>query len=97
VVNLILDQDRLRKLEVMRDCYKDLTEVEWAFRDSKSVYLRSENRTCVDAVVVLLAYRMVQEPRRPWGNMQAKYRPDRRATTNKLRPTKITLAILSRR
>jgi hypothetical protein len=59
--------------EVVHDRYKDLTQVEWAFRDSKSahlemrpVYLRAENRTRGHAVVVMLAYLMVQELRRRW-------------------------------
>jgi transposase len=59
--------------EVVHDRYKDLTRVEWAFRDSKSVhlemrpvYLRAENRTRGHAVVVMLAYLMAQELRRRW-------------------------------
>src|SRR5271170_4003834 len=59
--------------EVVHDRYKDLTQVEWAFRDSKSVhlemrpvYLRAENRTRGHAVVVMLAYLMAQELRRRW-------------------------------
>lgn len=59
--------------EVVHDRYKDLATVEWAFRDSKSVhlemrpvYLRAENRTRGHAVVVMLAYLMVQELRRRW-------------------------------
>ena len=57
----------------MHDRYKDLTPVEWAFRDSKSVhvemrpvYLRAENRTRGHAVVVMLAYLMVPQLRRRW-------------------------------
>ena len=52
----------------MHDRYKDLTQVEWAFRDSKSVrlemrpvYLRAESRTSGHAVVVMLAYLMARE------------------------------------
>ena len=59
--------------DVVHDRYKDLTQVEWAFRDSKSVhlemrpvYLRAENRTRGHAVVVMLAYLMAQELRRRW-------------------------------
>jgi transposase len=59
--------------EVVHDRYKDLAQVEWAFRDSKSVhlemrpvYLRAENRTRGHAVVVMLAYLIVQELRRRW-------------------------------
>jgi len=62
--------------EVVHDRYKDLTQVEWAFRDSKSVhlemrpvYLRAENRTRGHAVVVMLAYLMAQELRRRWRNI----------------------------
>src|ERR1700679_2387447 len=61
---------------VVHDRYKDLTRVEWAFRDSKSVqlemrpvYLRAENRTRGHAVVVMLAYLMAQELRRRWRNI----------------------------
>ena len=59
--------------DVVHDRYKDLTRVEWAFRDCKSVhlemrpvYLRAENRTRGHAVVVMLAYLMAQELRRRW-------------------------------
>ena len=62
--------------EVVHDRYKDLTQVEWAFRDSKSahlemrpVYLRAENRTRGHAVAVMLAYLMAQELRRRWRNI----------------------------
>jgi len=59
--------------DVVHDRYKDLTRVEWAFRDSKSVhlemrpvYLRAENRTRGHALVVMLAYLMARELRRRW-------------------------------
>jgi hypothetical protein len=59
--------------DVVHDRYKDLAQVEWAFRDSKSahleirpVYLRAENRTRGHGVVVMLAYLMAQELRRRW-------------------------------
>ena len=59
--------------DVVHERYKDLTRVEWAFRDCKSVhlemrpvYLRAENRTRGHAVVVMLAYLMAQELRRRW-------------------------------
>jgi transposase len=59
--------------DVVHDRYKDLAQVEWAFRDSKSahlemrpVYLRAENRTRGHAVVVMLAYLMAQELWRRW-------------------------------
>ena len=60
----------------MHDRYKDLTRVEWAFRDSKSVhlemwpvYLRAEKHTRGHAVVVMLTYLMAQELRRRWRNI----------------------------
>jgi hypothetical protein len=59
--------------DVVHDRYKDLAQVEWAFRDCKSVhlemrpvYLRAENRTRGHAVVVMLAYLIAQELRRRW-------------------------------
>jgi hypothetical protein len=62
--------------EVVHDRYKDLTQVEWAFRDSKSVHLemrpvypRAETRTRGHAVVVMLAYLMARELRRRWRNI----------------------------
>ena len=73
---------------VVHDRYKDLAQVEWAFRDSKSVhlemrpvYLRAENRTRGHAVVVMLAYLMAQELRRRWRDIdltvQGRPRPPR--------------------
>jgi hypothetical protein len=57
----------------VHDRYQDPTQIEWAFRDSKSVhlemrpvYLRAENRTRGHAVVVMLAYLMARELRRRW-------------------------------
>ncbi len=59
--------------EIVHDRYKDLAQVEWAFRDSKSVqlemrpiYLRDENRTRGHALVVMLAYLLIQAPRQRW-------------------------------
>ena len=59
--------------EIVHDRYKDLAQVEWAFRDSKTVqlemrpvYLRDENRTRGHALVVMLAYLLIQELRRRW-------------------------------
>ena len=59
--------------EIVHDRYKDLAQVEWAFRDSKSVqlemrpvYLRDENRTRGHALVVMLAYLLVQALRQRW-------------------------------
>ncbi len=59
--------------EIVHERYKDLARVEWAFRDSKSVqlemrpvYLRAENRTRGHALVVMLAYLIVQALRQRW-------------------------------
>jgi transposase len=59
--------------EIVHDRYKDLAQVEWAFRDSKSVqlemrpvYLRDESRTRGHALVVMLAYLLVQALRQHW-------------------------------
>jgi len=59
--------------EIVHDRYKDLAQVEWTFRDSKSVqlemrpvYLRDENRTRGHALVVMLAYLLVHALRRRW-------------------------------
>ena len=66
--------------EIVHDRYKDLAQVEWAFRDSKSVqlemrpvYLRDENRTRGHALVVMLAYLMVRDAT----PALARHRPDR--------------------
>ena len=59
--------------EIVHARYKDLAQVEWAFRDSKTVqlemrpvYLRDENRTRGHALVVMLAYLMTQALRQRW-------------------------------
>jgi hypothetical protein len=59
--------------EIVHDRYKDLAQVEWTFRDSKSVqlemrpvYLRDENRTRGHALVVMLAYLLVHALRQRW-------------------------------
>ena len=59
--------------QIVHDRYKDLAQVEWAFRDSKTVqlemrpvYLRDENRTRGHAVVVMLAYLLTQALRQRW-------------------------------
>ena len=59
--------------EIVHDRYKDLAQVEWAFRDSKTVqlemrpvYLRDENRTRGHALVVMLAYLLVHALRQRW-------------------------------
>lgn len=62
--------------QIVHDRYKDLAQVEWAFRDSKSahlemrpVYLRNESRTRGHALVVMLGYLIVQELRRRWQHL----------------------------
>ena len=59
--------------EIVHDRYKDLAQVEWAFRNSKTVqlemrpvYLRDENRTRGHALVVMLAYLLTQALRQRW-------------------------------
>jgi Transposase DDE domain len=59
--------------QIVHDRYKDLAQVEWAFRDSKTVqlemrpvYLRDENRTRGHALVVMLAYLITQALRQRW-------------------------------
>ena len=58
--------------------YKDLSEVEWAFRTSKTshlelrpIHVRKESRTRGHALVVMLAYRLVQELARRWRTLDA--------------------------
>jgi len=62
--------------EVVHARYKDLARVEWAFRTSKTVelemrqvYLRLAERTSAHALVVMLAYRIVQELADRWGTV----------------------------
>jgi transposase len=59
--------------EVIHARYKDLALVEWAFRTSKTVelemrpvYVRLAERTSAHALVVMLAYRIVQELAERW-------------------------------
>lgn len=59
--------------EVVHDRYKDLALVEWAFRESKTVslemrpiYVRRESRTRGHALVVMLAYLIIQDLARRW-------------------------------
>ena len=59
--------------ETIHSRYKDLTQVEWAFRTSKTVQLemrpvnvRLARRTRGHVFVVMLAYRMVQELAHRW-------------------------------
>ncbi len=56
--------------------YKDLAKVEWAFRTSKTVelemrpiHVRLEGRTIGHAFIVMMAYRIVQELRSRWQNI----------------------------
>lgn len=59
--------------ETVHDRYKDLAEVEWAFRTSKMghlevrpVYVRKEANTRGHVLVVMLAYLVARELRRAW-------------------------------
>ena len=59
--------------QILHDRYKDLAQVEWAFRDSKTVqlemrpiYLRDGNRTRGHALVVMLAYLLAHALRQRW-------------------------------
>ena len=62
--------------EVVHARYKALALVEWAFRTSKTVelemrpvYVRLAERTSAHALVVMLAYRIVQELAERWGSL----------------------------
>jgi hypothetical protein len=62
--------------EMVHSRYKDLALVEWAFRTSKTVelemrpvYVRLASRTRGHALVVMLAYRLVQELAQRWGQI----------------------------
>ena len=58
--------------ELVHDRYKDLAEVEWAFRTSKStlevrpVFVRKESRTRGHVFVVMLAYQIIKELAHCW-------------------------------
>ena len=58
--------------ELVHDRYKDLAEVEWAFRTSKStlevrpIFVRKESRTRGHVFVVMLAYQIVKELAHCW-------------------------------
>jgi transposase len=63
-------------MEVVHARYKALALVEWAFRTSKTVelemrpvYVRLAERTSAHALVVMLAYRIVQELAERWGSL----------------------------
>ena len=62
--------------EAIHDRYKDLTLVEKAFRNCKTVclemrpiYVRLEDRTRGHTFVVMLAYRLIQELAKRWGSL----------------------------
>lgn len=61
---------------IIHNRYKDLAKVEWAFRTSKTVelemrpiHVRLKDRTRGHALVVMLAYRIVQELSTRWANI----------------------------
>jgi transposase len=63
--------------EIIHDRYKDLSQVEWAFRTSKTVilearpfYVRLEKRTRGHLFVVMLAYLIVQELAKCWHDLE---------------------------
>lgn len=62
--------------ELIHSRYKDLAQVEWAFRTAKTthlemrpIYVRLASRTRGHALVVMLAYRLVQELRQRWNSL----------------------------
>ncbi len=62
--------------EVIHDRYKDLSQIEWAFRTSKTVhlearpiYVRLATRTRGHLFVLMLAYLLVQELSRCWRSL----------------------------
>lgn len=66
-------EEQAASKELVHERYKDLAQVEWAFRTSKTVYLetrpihvRLATRTRGHALVVMLAYHLVQELARRW-------------------------------
>jgi len=63
--------------ETVHARYKDLAKVEWAFRTSKTVelelrpiHVRLADRTRGHALIVMLAYRIVQELANRWKNIE---------------------------
>ena len=65
--------------DTVHDRYKDLAQVEWAFRTSKTAHLelrpihvRKESRTRGHALVVMLAYRLIQELSQRWRALDMK-------------------------
>jgi len=62
--------------QVVHDRYKDLANVEWAFRTSKTahlevrpVYVRKEENTRAHVLVVMLAYSVVRTLARAWAEL----------------------------
>ena len=62
--------------QIVHDRYKDLAEVEWAFRTCKTghlhvrpVYVRKEENTRGHVLVVMLAYLVTQTLRRAWADL----------------------------
>jgi hypothetical protein len=62
--------------EVVHARYKDLAQVEWAFRTSKTMqlemrplFLRLAQRTSAHALIVMMAYRIVQELANRWSTL----------------------------
>jgi hypothetical protein len=61
--------------ELVHDRYKDLADVEWAFRTSKStlevrpVFVRKESRTRGHVFVVMLAYQIIKELADCWRDL----------------------------
>ena len=69
---------RAERFEFVHARYKDLALVEWAFRTSKTVQLemrpvhvRLASRTRGHALVIMLAYKIVQELARRWQAIDA--------------------------
>lgn len=76
VLKTDLMKDTIDK-ETVHARYKDLALVEWAFRTSKTVelemrpvYVRLADRTRGHALIVMLAYRIVQELTQRWANIE---------------------------
>jgi transposase len=62
--------------EIVHARYKDLAQVEWAFRSAKTahlemrpIFVRREARTRGHALVVMLAYRLIQELAARWSHL----------------------------
>ena len=62
--------------ELVHERYKDLAEVEWAFRTSKStlevrpIFVRKESRTRGHVFVVMLAYYLLKELAHCWRELE---------------------------